>query len=434
MLEKIFHLKERGTNLRIELIASLVTFFSMAYILVVNPSILSATGMPYDALIIATAFASAVGCFLTGFIANLPYCQSIGLGLNSMMAYTLCLGMGITWQHAVAIVFISGILFVVLMITPLRKKLMTALPMQIRAAISTGIGLFICLIALFNAGVISANNNLLSLNSLTSGAPLLFLIGLLITSVLLIFKVPGAIFIGIIISTIIGIPMNITSIPTSIFGQSASIEPLFMKLQFNGLFTYGVFPIICAVISFFLVDVWDSIGTLTAASSLATNLYDKNGTLINNDRALLADGIATVTGSLFFSQSTTTTFVESVNGIASGGRTGLTSIFVGLLFILASIFTPLFEIVPAAACAPALVVVGIMLMQNVVKIDWSDLEIAIPCFLTIVLMPFSYSISNGIGFGIISYTLIKLVRGKYKEIPVLMYILAALFIAMYIVA
>ena len=183
MLEKIFHLKARGTNLRIELIASLVTFFSMAYILVVNPSILSATGMPYDALIIATAFASAVGCFLTGFVANLPYCQSIGLGLNSMMAYTLCLGMGITWQHAVAIVFISGILFVVLMITPLRKKLMTALPIQIRAAISTGIGLFICLIALFNAGVISANNNLLSLNSLTSGAPLLFLIGLLITSV-----------------------------------------------------------------------------------------------------------------------------------------------------------------------------------------------------------------------------------------------------------
>lgn len=430
MLEKIFHLKERNTSVKTEIIAALVTFFSMAYILVVNPSILSATGMPYNALIIATAFASAIGCFLTGFIANLPYCQSIGLGLNSMFAYSLCLGMGITWQNAAAIVFISGLLFVALMATPLRKKLMTALPVSIRAAISTGIGLFICIIALFNAGVISANNNLLSLNSLTSGAPLLFIIGLILTSLLLIYKIPGAIFIGIILTTLIGIPLKVTTIPSNLLGERISIAPLFMKLQFNGLFTYGVFPIIGAIISFFLVDVWDTIGTLTAASSLASDLYDKDGTLINNDRALLADGIATVTGSLFFSQSTTTTFVESVNGIAAGGRTGLTAIFVGLLFILASIFTPLFSIVPAAACAPALVVVAIMLMSNVTKIDWQDFEIAIPCFLTIAGMPFSYSISNGIAFGVISYTLIKLIRGKYKEIHPLMYILSALFILM----
>lgn len=430
MLEKIFHLKERNTSVKTEIIAALVTFFSMAYILVVNPSILSATGMPYNALIIATAFASAIGCFLTGFIANLPYCQSIGLGLNSMFAYSLCLGMGITWQNAAAIVFISGLLFVALMATPLRKKLMTALPISIRAAISTGIGLFICIIALFNAGVISANNNLLSLNSLTSGAPLLFIIGLIITSLLLIYKIPGAIFIGIILTTLIGIPLKVTTIPSNLLGEQISIAPLFMKLQFNGLFTYGVFPIIGAIISFFLVDVWDTIGTLTAASSLASDLYDKDGTLINNDRALLADGIATVTGSLLFSQSTTTTFVESVNGIAAGGRTGLTAIFVGLLFILASIFTPLFSIVPAAACAPALVIVAIMLMSNVTKIDWQNFEIAIPCFLTIAGMPFSYSISNGIAFGVISYTLIKLIRGKYKEIHPLMYILSALFILM----
>lgn len=430
MLEKIFHLKERNTSVKTEIIAALVTFFSMAYILVVNPSILSATGMPYNALIMATAFASAIGCFLTGFIANLPYCQSIGLGLNSMFAYSLCLGMGIAWQNAAAIVFISGLLFVALMATPLRKKLMTALPMSIRAAISTGIGLFICIIALFNAGVISANNNLLSLNSLTSGTPLLFIIGLIITSLLLIYKIPGAIFIGIILTTLIGIPLKVTAIPSNLLGEQISIAPLFMKLQFNGLFTYGVFPIIGAIISFFLVDVWDTIGTLTAASSLASDLYDKDGTLINNDRALLADGIATVTGSLFFSQSTTTTFVESVNGIATGGRTGLTAIFVGILFLLASIFTPLFSIVPAAACAPALVIVAIMLMSNVTKIDWQNFEIAIPCFLTIAGMPFSYSISNGIAFGVISYTLIKLIRGKYKEIHPLMYILSALFILM----
>ncbi len=350
-----------------------------------------------------------------------------------MMAYTLCLGMGMNWQHAVTIVFISGILFVLLMITPLRKKLMTALPMQIRAAISTGIGLFICLIALFNAGIITANNNLLSLNSLLDGSPLLFIIGLLITSLLLIFKVPGAIFIGIIISTIIGIPLHVTFIPHNLFGEPITISPLFMKLQFNGLFTYGLFPVIGAIISFFLVDVWDTIGTLTAASSLASDLYDKDGVLINNDKALLADGIATVTGSLFFSQSTTTTFVESVNGIAAGGRTGLTSIIVGILFILATIFTPIFEIVPSAACAPALVIVAIMLMNNVTKINWNDLENAIPCFLTIAFMPFTYSISNGIGVGIISYTLIKIIRHKYKEIHPLMYILSALFILMFII-
>ena len=430
-LNNFFHLKERKTNVRIEFIAALTTFFSMAYILVVNPSILSATGMPYNALITATAFASALGCFLTGFIANLPYCQSIGLGLNSMFAFSLCLGMGMTWQHAAAIVFISGILFVILMATPLRKKLIDALPISIRAAISVGIGLFICIIALFNAGIISANENLLSLNSLTSGAPLLFIIGLIITSILLIFKVPGAIFIGIIASTIIGLPLKITAIPSDIWGQQASISPLFMKLQFNGLFTYGIFPVIGAIVSFFLVDVWDTIGTLTAAHSLATDLYDKDGALIGHDKALLADAIATCSGSLFFSQSTTTTFVESVNGIAAGGRTGLTSIFVGILFLLASVFTPLFSIVPAAACAPALVIVAVMLMSNVTKIDWTDMEIAIPSFLTIAFMPFSYSISNGIAVGVISYVIIKMCKGKFKEINPLMYVLAVLFILMF---
>lgn len=431
MLEKMFHLKERGTNVKTELIAALTTAFSMLYIMALNPIIMSATGMPYGALVLGTAFASAIGCFLTGFLANLPFCQSIGLGLNSMFSYSLCVSMGMQWQHAAAIVFLSGIIFVAVMASPLRKKLSTALPMELRAAISAGIGLFICIIALFNSGIISADNNLLSLNSLTGGAPLLTLIGLIITSVLLLFKVPGAIFVGIILTTLIGIPMGVTIIPTSLFAEKASIAPVFLKLKFSGLFSYGVIPVLSAIVSFTLVDIWDTVGTLTAASGLA-NLYDDRGVLINNDKALLADSIATVAGSALFSQSTTTTFVESVNGVAAGGRTGLTSVFVGIIFLLASIFTPLFGIIPSAATAPALIIVGVMLMSNVTKIDWHNLEIAIPCFLTITFMPFSYSISNGIGIGMISYVLIKIIRGKFKEINPLMYILAALFILMFI--
>lgn len=431
MLEKIFHLKERGTNIKTEFIAALTTAFSMLYIMALNPIIMSATGMPQDALVLGTAFASAIGCFLTGFIANLPFCQSIGLGLNSMFSYSLCVGMGMQWQHAAAIVFLSGLLFVMVMISPLRKKLSVMLPRELRAAISAGIGLFICIIALFNANVISANNNLLTLNSLTSGSPLLATIGLIITSILMLFKVPGAIFIGIVATTLIGIPLGVTIIPTTLFAERASIAPVFLKLQFSGLFSYGIMPVLSAIISFALVDIWDTIGTLTAASGLA-NLYDKDGVLINNDKALLADSIATVAGSALFSQSTTTTFVESVNGIAAGGRTGLTSIFVGIIFLLASIFTPLFGIIPSAATAPALIIVGVMLMNNITKINWVDLEVAIPCFLTITFMPFSYSISNGIGVGFISYVLIKMIRGKFKEIHPLMYVLTALFVLMFI--
>lgn len=430
-LNRFFHLTERNSSVKQELLAALVTFFSMVYIMALNPIIMSATGMPYGALVLGTAFASAIGCFLTGLIANLPFCQSIGLGLNSMFAYSLCVNMNMSWQHAAAIVFISGLIFVAVMLSPLRKKLSAALPLEIRAAISAGIGLFICIIALFNAGIISANNNLLSLNNLTSGAPLLAIIGLIITIILFLFKIPGAIFIGIIITTLIGIPLKVTIIPESLFAEKTSIAPVFFKLKFSGLFSYGFIPVISAIISFALVDIWDSVGTLTAASGLA-NLYDNTGILINNDKALLADSIATITGAAFFSQSTTTTFVESVNGIASGGRTGLTAVFVGIFFLLASIFTPLFTIIPSAAIAPALIIVGVLLISNVLKIDWTNLEIAIPCFLCMTMMPFAYSISDGIGFGIIAYVLIKLIRGKFKEINPLMYILAALFILMFV--
>ena len=487
-MEKLFKLKAHGTDVKTEILAGITTFFAMAYIIFVNANYLSKTGMNYTGVMVATCISATVGCLLTAFLANVPFCQAPGMGLNTFFTFTVCFGMGYTWEQALAIVFISGVLFLVITVTPLRSKIIASIPASLKAAISAGIGFFIALIGMFNVNIVTAfgsgaAGSYTDMGSITKGAALLALIGLIITAVLVAYRVKGAIFIGIIVTTVIGIFMGETHLPDTltVAGIGEAFSSVAFKLDFAGAFTAGgIVPFLTAVITFTICDCFDTVGTLLGTAGNA-GMLDENGNFPGGDRALIADAIATCTGALI-GTSTVTTFVESSTGIEDGGRTGLTSltaafmflacmfiapiaaiipaaatssalIYVGILMLqgsknvdfndidqivpvfimlLAIVLAPVAGIVPSAATAPALIIVGVFMMKGVLKVDWSDMETAIPCFLTIAMMPFAYSIADGIGFGIISYTLIKLARGKAKEVPVLMYILSALFILSYI--
>jgi AGZA family xanthine/uracil permease-like MFS transporter len=434
-MEKFFKFSEHNTNARTEIIAGITTFFAMAYIIFVNPNYLSATGMDATAVMVATCLSSAIGCFLTAFIANVPFAQAPGMGLNTFFAFTICGAMGYTWQQALTIVLISGILFLVITISPLRSKIIASIPPFLKNAISAGIGLFICLVGMIGAGIVQCfgpdGGSYTDMGNITHGAALLAIIGLLITAVLIAYKVKGAIFIGIIITTIIGIPLGVTTIPDHLtLSGIGNITQTMFKFDFGGVLSMGVVPLFTAVISFAIVDMFDTIGTLIGAAGNA-GMLDEEGNLPGGDRALIADAIATCVGACL-GTSTVTTFVESSTGIQEGGRTGFTSVITGLLFLLAILLAPIAGIIPSAATAPALIIVGVYMIKGAVSIDWSDFEIALPCFLTIAMMPFAYSISDGIGFGFISYAVIKVCRGKAKEVPGLIYILSALFIIMYI--
>ncbi len=432
-MEKFFKLKEHNTTVKTEIVGGLTTFFAMAYIIFVNPSFLSNAGMDYTAVMLATCVSAAIGTFLTAFLANVPFAQAPGMGLNAFFTYTICLGMGYTWQQGLAIVFISGLIFLAVAVSPLRSKIIASIPAPLKAAISAGIGLFICLIGLLNAVIVTAGNNLLDMGSITSGSALLALIGLLVTGILMAWKVKGALFIGILISTVIGIPMGVTNVSNiSLSFSGISMAPTFLKLDFGGLFSMGVLPLLTSVVTFAICDCFDTVGTLIGTAGGA-GMLDQDGNLPGGDKALVADAIATCTGALL-GTSTVTTFVESSTGVSEGARTGLSSVVVGVLFLLSCVLAPIAGIIPSAATAPALIIVGMFMIGNVSKVDWSDPEVALPAFLTIAIMPFAYSISDGIGFGFISYTLIKLARGKAKEVPVLLYILSALFVVMYILS
>lgn len=428
-----FHIKERGSTIRREILGGLVTFISMAYIIFVQPNMMSEVGMNFSAMMIATCLSSALGTFLTAFMANVPFAQAPGMGLNAFMVYTLCMGMGYTWQQALALVFISGVIFLVITLSPLKDKIIYSIPASLKRAISVGIGLFITLIGLLNAGIVTAGNNLLDMGAITSGAPLLALIGLAITAILMVLKARGAILISIILTTIIGIPLGVTNTAVDFSNVSLSIAPTFFKLSFNGLAAVGIVPMITAILTLTMGDMFDTTGTLIGCAA-GCDMLDANGQMKNKEAssAMTADAIATVTGSLLGS-SNVTTYVESSTGVAAGARTGLASVVTGILFVLACFLAPIAGIIPSAATAPALIAVGIYMMSNIKYIDFNDMEVAIPCFLTIVMMPFCYSISDGIGFGAISWTLLKVIKGKYKEVPITMYILSIIFIITYIV-
>ena len=440
-MDKFFKISERGSSIRTEIVGGIVTFFAMAYIIFVNPNYLSQTGMNWHAVMLATCLSAALGCFLTAFLANVPFAQAPGMGLNAFFTFTVCLGMGYTWQQGLAIVLVSGVLFLIITVSPLRSKIIASIPSDLKAAISVGIGLFITFIGLLNADIVKlfgdtvvdgvvVGTDYADMGNILHGPALLALIGLLIISILLAYKVKGAIFIGIIITTIIGIPMGQTVYSPSEVSLSVLGET-FGQLSFSGIFAVdgGIMAFITAVITFAICDCFDTVGTLIGTARGA-GMLDKNGNLPGGDRALIADAIATCAGAVF-GTSTVTTFVESSTGIAEGARTGLSSVVVGVLFVLSCFFAPIAGIVPSAATAPALIIVGVFMIKSAAEIKWNDLEVAIPCFVTIITMPFAYSIGDGIGMGFIFYSLIKIARGKAKEVPVLIYILSIAFGAMF---
>ena len=455
IMEKLFKLKENGTDVRTEIIAGITTFMTMAYILAVNPSILGDAGMDSGAVFTATALASAIGSFCMAAFANLPFVLSAGMGLNAYLAYTVVMGMGYTWQIALAAVFVEGLIFIAMTLTNVREAIFNAIPATLKLGVSVGIGLFICFIGLQNAHVAVDGSTLVTIfsfsGSIKSGTfhyegitVILALIGILITAILVIRQVRGNILLGILITWALGIICQLIGlytpnpeagfyslIPTGIFSMPQSLAPTFMKLDLSAI-TKHTLDFLVVVLAFLFVDMFDTLGTLIGCAAKA-DMLDEEGKLPHIKGALLADAVATSAGALL-GTSTVTTFVESSSGIAEGGRTGLTSVTSGILFLLALFFSPIFMAIPSFATAPALIIVGFMMMQQVVKISWDDAMEAIPAYIAIFSMPFLYSISEGISLGIISYVILHVMAGKEyrKKVTPLMYVLAAIFILKYI--
>ena len=458
MLEKMFKLRQNGTDVKTEVLAGITTFMTMAYILAVNPSIMAEAGMDQGAVFTATALAALVGTLLMALFANYPFALAPGMGLNAYFAYTVVLGMGYSWETALTAVFVEGIVFIVLSLTNVREAIFNAIPKNLKAAVSVGIGLFIAFIGLQNAKIVIGGSTLLQLFSVeeynnVNGVEasfndvgitvLLAIIGILVTGYLVIKQIKGNILWGILITWILGIICQFAGIyvpnpelgfygllPDFSNGLSVpSIAPVFGKLDFSGIFSLNFIVVIFA---FLFVDMFDTIGTLIGVSSKA-NMLDKDGKLPNIKGALLADAVATTVGAVM-GTSTTTTFVESASGVSEGGRTGLTAVTTAILFGLSLFLSPIFLAIPSFATAPALVVVGFYMLTNVTNIDFNDISEALPCYICIGAMPFFYSISEGISMGVISYVVLNLLTGKAKEkkISLLMYVLAVLFVLKYI--
>ena len=453
MLEKLFKLKANKTDVKTEVLAGVTTFMTMAYILAVNPSILGDAGMNTNAVLLATAISSFIGCLCMAFMANYPFALAPGMGLNAYFAYTVCIGMGVSWQTALLAVFLEGIIFIVLSLTNVREAIFNAIPLTLKTAVSAGIGLFIAFIGLQNAKIVVNSDATLvtyqpfRANFSTEGVTaLIAVIGVVITAYLVIKKVKGDIFIGIIATWALGMLAQAVGIyvpnpeagwyslyPNFSAGWDfASLGETFGAVFSADISEIGIANLIVVMFAFLFVDVFDTLGTLIGVASKA-DMLDKEGKLPRVKGALMADAVATTAGAVL-GTSTVTTFVESASGVAAGGRTGLSSVVTGLLFLLSIILSPLFLSIPSFATAPALIIVGFYMMCNVVKLDFDDYIEAIPAYLTILFMPIMYSISEGIVIGVISYTVLVLVTGKAKEkkLSPLMYVLSILFICKYI--
>jgi len=436
-LEKTFKLKENGTTVKTEIYAGLTTFMTMAYILVVNPNILSATGMDAGALLTTTAVASALGTFCMAAFANYPFALAPGMGLNAYLAFTVVLGMGYSWQTALTAVFVEGIIFIILSAVNVREAIFNAIPYNLKKAVSVGIGLFIAFIGMQNAGIIINNDStLVGLGDVSNISVALALIGTLITIALVIRKVKGALLFGILITYVLGIicqlmgiyvvdPANgaYSLIPSGIVSAPPSIAPIFCKLDFSNIFS---FEFLVVVVSFLFVDIFDTLGTLIGVSSKA-GFLDENGKLPKIKGALMADAVATTAGAVL-GTSTVTTFVESASGVADGGRTGLTSVVAGVLFLLALVFTPIITTIPSFATTPALITVGLFMVEQVTDIEFSDYTEGFPAFICFTMMIVAYSISEGIVFGVISYVALKFISGRKNELNPVMVIIAILFV------
>lgn len=430
-LKTLLGFDPKTMTVKTELLAGLTTFLTMCYILAVNPSILSTTGMDKGALFTSTAIASAIATLLLAFMAKMPFAQAPSMGLNAFFAFTLCQGMGLTWQQALAVLFIEGLIFLLITFFNIRDKILNCIPANLRHAISAGIGMFIAFIGLKNANVIVANDaTFVHLGDFTPVC-ILGIISILLSAVLMVKGVKGSLFYAIIISTIIGIPMGVTQIPDGWIPVSAphSIEPIFCKFDFTSLMTPKVAMV---VFSLLLVNIFDTIGTLVGLAD-KIGIVKPDGSIPHIKEAMASDAIGTTVGSLLGS-STITTYVESASGIAEGGRSGLTSFFVGMLFILSIFVAPLFMLIPGAATSGALVMVGVLMASSFKQVKLDDISEAFPAFVTLIMMPLTYSIADGICLGIMSYVFVKLLTGRFKELNATLYILAALLIVNYIFA
>ncbi|NLC93114.1 MAG: NCS2 family permease [Treponema sp.] len=437
-MEKFFKLKERGTTVSKEIVAGITTFLAMAYILALNPSILSASGMNWGSVFTATAVSAAIATLVMALVANLPVALAPGLGLNAFFTYTVVLGMGCKWQLALTAVFVEGVLFIVLSLCGIRQAIIKSIPESLKKAVAVGIGLFITIIGLVNAGICTTDTGttigFVNFN-MSHATAVVAVLGLIVTIILYILKVPGSILIGVVATTIIGIPFGVTSIPDNFKAISTPAKPYFFAFDFKGImfnsagnFSFAVLgQFFIIFFTFLFTDLFDTIGTLLGIAEQG-NLKDKNGDIKNVKGALLSDAIGTTVGACL-GTSTVTSFVESASGVAAGGRTGLTSVVTAIMFLLSLFLAPLFALIPAAATAPALIFVGYLMMKSVKAIDFNDPTEGIPSFITIMAMPFSYSIAKGISWGIISYVICKIAARKAKDIPVVTWILALIFIA-----
>ncbi len=430
MLEKFFDLKKNGTSVKTEVLAGITTFMTMAYILAVNPNTLSVAGMDKNALFTATALSAVVGTLVMALVAKLPFALAPGMGLNAFFAYTIVTTMGHSWQFALTAVLLEGLIFIALTMFNIREMIINAIPMNLKHSISMGIGLFIAFIGLSNAGIIVKDaNTLVTLGKLSSPSAYIALGSLILIGILLAKKVKGALLIGIFVATIVGIPLGITNLPSEhIVSLPPSLEPIAFKFEFKHIFTTDM-----AIVLFTLlfVDMFDTVGALVGVASKA-NMLDKNGQVPRVKQALLADAIGTTAGAML-GTSTVTTYIESASGVAEGGKTGLTSLTTAGMFFLALFLSPLFLMVPQAATAPALILVGSFMMSPILKVSFDDFTESIPVFLTVIMMPLTYSIADGIVFGMLSYVLLKLFTGRYKELNPVMYILAVLFLFKFLV-
>jgi len=428
MLKKLFGFDPKVTTVRTEVMAGLTTFLTMAYILAVNPAVLGETGMDKGALFTTAALISAIATMLMAVIGKLPFALAPGMGLNAFFAYTVCLGMGYSWQFALTAVFIEGLIFILLTVSNLREMIVYSLSKPIQNAISVGIGMFIAFVGLQNAGIIDGSDaTLVTLGDITQGSPLLGIIGLIITSVLLVMRVKGALLIGIVITTLIGIPMDVT-VWNGIVSTPPSIEPIFCKFEWQNIFTWDMVVVIFTML---FIDLFDTIGTILGVCTKA-NMITPDGRIPRLKQAFLVDSIATTLGAMM-GTSTVTTFAESATGVSEGGQSGLTAAVTAICFAFALFFAPLFLSIPSAATAPVLILVGVMMMGSVTKIDFENYADAIPAFVCMIFMPLTYSISEGIVFGHLSYVLINLISGNHKRVSVGMIVLALIFMLKFLI-
>ena len=431
MIDNYFEISKNGSNPKREIVAGITTFMTMAYILIVNPSILQAAGMDQGAVFTATALSAVVATLIMGIYAKLPFAQAPGMGLNAFFAFTVVLGMGYSYQFALTAVLLEGIIFILLTLFNVREAIVDSIPTNIKKAISVGIGLFIALIGLEGAGVIvhpEGGGTIVALGDITKGSALLAIIGIVITGILLARNVKGALFIGMLITAVIGVPMGVTPVPTSVVSMPPSISSVFMQFEWHNIFSLDMLIVLFTLL---FMDMFDTIGTLVGVATKA-KMLDENGKVPNIKKALFADAIGTTFGACV-GTSTVSTFVESASGVAEGGRTGLTAVSTAFMFLLSLFFAPIFaSITPAVTCS-ALVLVGLFMIEPIKEIDLTDFTEAIPAFLTIIMMPLAYSISDGIVFGVISYIILKLVSGKTKDISFTTVVVGIIFLLKFLI-